>query len=182
MSTHSLPKAARREWSRPGAVRSGALRRQELSPMPQNAFGVRPLEGETGEELCGHAAASAGVELRARGAGADAPRLATQPCEKRRLSPNPLEASVVNVASQEGIVDSERASVDVAYWVYQAHDPTSSAQVEARQPFAECREVEERVPRQHLVTVSDKPRVERPLLLGSQVQLLPHVCSPAGWS
>ena len=86
-------------------------------------------------------------------------------------------ARVAHVAGQELAVDDERAGVDVADRVDQAHDPAGAAQVEPVERLAERGEVEERVAGQHAGAL-EQPVVERALLLGRRVQRVPGVDAP----
>jgi hypothetical protein len=76
-------------------------------------------------------------------------------------------------------VDRERAGVDVADRVDQAHHPSRPAQVQARQRVAERREVEERVAGQDLLATGRQPLVELALLARRRVQLVPDVRAAA---
>src|SRR5690606_23946148 len=77
--------------------------------------------------------------------------------------------------------DGERAGVDVADRVDQAHHSAGAAQVEAGQgAFAEGVEVEEGVAGQHVLPVVEQPAVDLPLLFGGGVQLVPPVRASTG--
>ena len=103
----------------------------------EDAFGVGAVEGDACEELGRHAAAPAGVELAAQCARPG--RLwFTQLSEQFAFLPDPLETSfVADAAGAEFVVEHERAGVDVADRVDQAHHPTGAAEVEPGQRFAE---------------------------------------------
>ena len=77
-------------------------------------------------------------------------------------------------------MDRERARVHVADRVDQAHHPSGPAQVEPGQGLAVAGEVEERVAGQHLVAVRDQPVVQLALLLGGDVQFVPHIGAASG--
>ena len=92
----------------------------------------------------------------------------------------PVEAArLADVAGEELVVDRERAGVDVADRVDQADDPTGAAEVEPGQRLAVGGEVEERVAGEDLLAVLEQPLVERALLLGGRVQLVPDVGAAA---
>ena len=95
---------------RPCVVSRGS---QCLLPMAANTLGVGTVEWKTGEKLGRHAAALAGVELAAAGAGARRLRL-TQFDEQIRGLPDVTEpAFISHVAGLEVVVEDERARVDV---------------------------------------------------------------------
>ena len=75
-------------------------------------------------------------------------------------------------------MDHERARVHVADRVDQAHHPSRTAQVQARQRRAVAAQVEERVAGQHVFSVSQQPLVQPALLPGRRVQAIPHVGAP----
>ncbi len=79
-------------------------------------------------------------------------------------------------------MDGERAGVDVADRVDQAHHPARAAQVQPgqRARLAEAGQVEERVAGQHPLAVGDQPVVELDLLVGGRMQLVPDVGAAAG--
>ena len=106
--------------------------RQQPLAVAEHAFGVGSGEGESGEELCGHAPAAAFVEQAAARARAGVLRLA-QRGEQLRLAPDAGEPTrLAHVPSEELVVDHERARVHVADRVDQANHPPGPAQVEAR--------------------------------------------------
>ena len=145
-----------------------------------DALGVGAVERQAGEELGRHAAAAAGVEVRALRAGAAGLR-AAQVGEQLGVLPHPLEAALVaDVAGEEVLVDGERAGVDVADRVDQADHPAGAAEVEPGQGLAERRQVEERVAGEHVVAVGQQPVVEVALLGLGGVQLVPDVGPAAG--
>src|SRR5207244_4564055 len=110
-----------------------------------HALRIRPVQWKSGEELRCHAAAAAGVEGRAGGAGSAALRT-PEVGEQRGVSPDLAEpARRPHVAGQELLVDRERAGVYVAHRVDQAHDPARAAQVQAGEVLAVAGEVEEGV-------------------------------------
>ena len=74
-------------------------------------------------------------------------------------------------------MDRERARVDVAHRVDQAHHATGPAQVQARQRVAVSGQVEERVARQNVLALLAQPVVELPLLAARRMQLVPDVCA-----
>jgi hypothetical protein len=78
-------------------------------------------------------------------------------------------------------VDRERARVDVADGIDQAHHAARPAEVQPRQRVPVGRQVEERVPGQHLLAAGHQPVVELPLLPGRRVQVIPHVRAAARW-
>src|SRR5690606_40458220 len=85
-----------------------------------NALRVRPVQGQAGEELGGHAAALAAVEEGAAGAGAAGLRVA-QVGEQLGLAPDAGEAAGgADVAGEELVVDGEGAGVHVADGVDEA--------------------------------------------------------------
>ena len=79
-------------------------------------------------------------------------------------------------------MDGERAGVDVADRVDQAHHPAGAAHVQPgqRAGLAEAGQVEERVAGEHAVAVGHQPVVELHLLVGGGVQLVPDVGAAAG--
>ena len=90
----------------------------------------------------------------------------TQFGEQFRALPDLLETAVGgDVAGEEVLVDRERAGVDVADRVDQAHHTSGTAQVQTRQRTRPARPTErgqmkERVTCQHVVPVCDKPFIE----------------------
>jgi hypothetical protein len=144
------------EWSIDG-------RGAELTPAERqlafaaDALGVGAVERQPGEELGGHAAALAGVVAAARRAGAGRLRLAQ--LRNSSLSRQTLgePAGVADGAGLELVVDHERAGVDVADRVDEAHHPAGAAHVEPGQRLAERVEVEERVAGEHVLAVGEQP-------------------------
>src|SRR5206468_5245916 len=126
----------------------------------EHALGVRTVEGQSGEELRRHAAAAARVEMRAGQAGAAGLRT-PQLEEELRLPPDPREpAGIADVAREKRVVDGERAGVDVADRIDQAHDAPGAAQVQAGQRLAVRGEVEERIAGEHRLAALEQPVVE----------------------
>lgn len=144
------------------------------------AFGVRAVQRQPGEELRRHASAPADVVERTGGAGAGTLRRAQFP-EQLRGPPDAGEAPVrEEVPGEEVVVDGERAGVDVADRIDEAHDSAGPAHVEPGQFRAEARQVEERVPGEHFLACPDQPFVQVPLLCLGWVQFVPHVGTPPG--
>ena len=139
---------------------AGADRSEGLVGVAVDAVGVGAVEGQAGEELGGHASALAGVVGAAGRARAGAGGLA-ELGEQLGLAPHVREAArVADVAGQELVVDDERAGVDIADGVDEAHDPPSAAQVQPRQVRVtglggEGVEVEERIAGEHVGVVED---------------------------
>ena len=79
-------------------------------------------------------------------------------------------------------MDGERAGVDVAHRVDQAHHPPGAAHAEAGQRTAVGAEVEEGVAGEHLLAAGHQPVVELALLSRGGMQIMPHVRAPAGWA
>ena len=75
-------------------------------------------------------------------------------------------------------MDGERAGVDVAHRVDQAHHPSGAAQVEPGQGLAVAGQMEEGVAGEHVLAVGHQPVVEDPLLVGGGMELVPHVGAP----
>ena len=173
---------------RPGVVdvrardrRVRGPRGQRLLAEPAHALRVGPVQRQPGEELRRHAPALAGVVERRTTRHAPAGLRLAQRQEQLRVPPDLLEpARRADVAGQEVLVDRERAGVDVADRVDQAHHPPGPAQVEPRQRLAVGGEVEERVAGQDAVAARDQPVVQLALLRGGRVQLVPHVRAAPG--
>src|SRR5690606_28604001 len=123
----------------------------------------------------------AGVVGRTRRARATGLRL-PQLLEQRRCPPHLGEATgAAHVAGQELVVDGERAGVDVADRVDQAHNAARTAQIQpGKRGRAQRVEVEERVAGQHVLTVAQQPLVQLSLLLLGRVQLVPDVRATSG--
>jgi hypothetical protein len=154
------------------------LRQRELTEA-LHALRVRSVQRQAGEELRSHAATAAGVVGVAAGARAAALRLA-QLEEERALAPDLREAALAaDVAGVELVRDGERAGVDVSHRVDQADDPAGAAEDQPGQRPAVGRQVEERVAGQHVLAVGDEPVVERALLVGRRVQLVPDIRATA---
>ena len=79
-------------------------------------------------------------------------------------------------------MNRERARIDVADRVDQAHDASGAAQVQTRQRLAIGGEMEERVAGQHVLATDEQPVVQGPLLGGRRVQLIPDVGASSGRS
>ena len=80
-------------------------------------------------------------------------------------------------------MDGERARVDVADRVDEAHHPPGAAEVEAGERVAVGRQVEERVAGEHVLAVGEQPVVQLALLRRRRVQLVPDVgAAPDGRS
>ena len=80
-------------------------------------------------------------------------------------------------------MDRERAGVDVADRVDQAHHAPRAAQVQAGKRLAVGGEVEERVAGQDVLAVRQQPVVDVALLLLGRVEFVPHVgAAPDGRS
>ena len=77
-------------------------------------------------------------------------------------------------------MDGERARVDAAHRVDEAHHPAGAAQVETGQGVAEGRQVEEGVAGQDRLAVVEEPVVEALLLVGRGMQLVPDVRAASG--
>ncbi|OXR39629.1 hypothetical protein B7C42_08303 [Nocardia cerradoensis] len=78
-------------------------------------------------------------------------------------------------------MDGERAGVDVADRVDQAHHPPGPAQVQSGDRGGPERvEVEERVSGQDALAVGDEPVVDLQLLVGGGVQFVPYVGAASG--
>ena len=164
-------------WPRGGRGAGGGQRRLPVSP---DALGIGAVQRQPGEELRGHAPAAAGAERRA-GLACAAGLRAAQPGEQLRLPPHPGEAArLADVAGQELLMDGERAGVDVAHRVDQAHHPPGAAHAEAGQRAAVGAEVEERVAGEHLLAAGHQPVVELALLIRGGMKLLPHIGAAAG--
>src|SRR5262249_33364249 len=82
---------------------------------------------------------------------------------------------------QEGVVDGERAGVNVADRIDQAHHAACPAHVEPGQALPVPRKVEERVTREHVVPMCDQPVVQLALLDGGRVQRVPDVRATPRW-
>ena len=80
----------------------------------------------------------------------------------------------MNRAGLEVVVQNEWAGKHVADGIDEAHNATSTAKVETRKRFAECREMEERIAGEHLGT-GQKPVVELNLLCLRRMQVVPGV-------
>ena len=145
---NGVPSRPTFEWPRTDRGRSSRAGERGLT-VAVHAFGVRAVERQAGEELGRHAAAAAGVERAARGAGPGALGLA-QRGEQCRLAPDGGEApGLADVAGQELAVDDEGAGVHVADRVDEADHPSGAAQVQPVERLAQGGEVEEGVARQH---------------------------------
>ena len=146
-----------------------------------DAFGVRAIERQAGEELGRHAPSLARVVAAATGARAGGLWLA-QLAEHVTVLPDLGEPTdVAHRTGLELIVDHERAGVDVADRVDQADDPSGPAHVEAGQGIAERVEVEERIAGQHGLALRQQPLVDLPLLRVGRMQVVPRVgTAPAG--
>src|SRR5258705_11836044 len=79
-------------------------------------------------------------------------------------------------------MDRERAGVNVADRVDEAHHTTGAAQVQPgeRTGRAQARQVEEGVAGEHPVTLGHQPVVELHLLLGGGVEFVPHFGAAPG--
>src|SRR5437764_1298158 len=109
---------------------------QQRLAVSERALRVRTVKGQPGEELRSHAAAAARVEIRA-GHACAAGLGPAKVLEELRLPPDLLKAArVADIPGEKGVVDRERARVDVAHRVDQAHHATGPAQVQARQRVA----------------------------------------------
>src|SRR5689334_5143942 len=129
-------------WPRGGGGARGGQRRLPMAP---DALGVGAVQRQAGEELRGHASAAAGIECSA-GLARAAGLWPAQAGEQLRLPPYPGEAArLADVAGQELLMDGERAGVDVAHRVDQAHHPAGAAHAEAGQRTTVAVQVEEGV-------------------------------------
>ena len=129
----------------------------------EHAFRIGSIKGQTGEELGGHATATAGIETAAGTAGAGV-RGFTQRGEQVGRLPHGTEAAfAVDRAGLELVVQDERAGEHVADGVDEAHHAAGSAQVEPGEGLSESGEVEERIAGEDLRT-GQKPVVELDLL------------------
>src|SRR5579859_1400714 len=118
-----------------------------------HAFRIRPVQRQAGEELGRHAPAAARIERPAGPAGSPGLRLA-QAGEQRRLAPYHLEAAwLPDVPGQEVLVDGERAGVYVTHGIDEAYHAPRPAHVQPGQRLPVGRQVEERVPGEHLLAV-----------------------------
>ena len=148
--------------------------------MTEDALGVWSIKRQAGEELGRHAASLAGVE---GATGRTRPRTLRLPQrgEERGLAPHAGETTAIaDVASQEVLVDDERAGVDIADRIDQADHSPGATQVQAVERIAEGREVEERIAGEHRGAI-EQPRVELALLGVGQVELVPGVSTPSRW-
>ncbi len=153
---------------------------QGVDSVTLDALGIRAVQRKASEELGCHAAAPAGVEMRAGGARTPALRR-PQLGEQFRGAPDPLEAAgLADVAGKEGVVDGERAGVDVPDRIDQADHPAGTAQVQPGQRLAVGGQVEEGVTGEHLLAMGYEPVVEPTLLAGGGMQVVPDVGAAAG--
>ena len=165
--------------ARPRHVSGGGQRRRAKS---LHALGIWAVDRQTGEELRRHASTAAVVIVPAAAASTGRLWLA-EFTEQRRVLPYVLKTTAGQyISSQEAVVDRERAGVHVADWVDQTDNPASAAQIQPRQRtgLAEWRQMEKRITRQNVITALHEPVVQLHLLFGGWVQLVPHVCPPAG--
>jgi hypothetical protein len=126
---------------------------QRRLAVPESALGIWAFERQTGEELCGHAAATARVEMSAGLAGPCTLRLAKL-AKQCRIGPDACEAAwVTHVAGSKAVVDCERARIDVPDRVDETDDASGSAEVEAGQRLSVGGEVEEGIPREYIVSM-----------------------------
>src|SRR5690349_10991087 len=106
---------------------------QRRSTVALNAFGIRPVERQAGEELGGHATAAAAVVVPATAAGACRLRLA-QLAEQRCVLPHVVKTAVrQDISREKAVVDGERAGVDVTHRIDQADHAARAAEVQSRQ-------------------------------------------------
>ena len=148
------------------------------SPWPCTHSGSGPSSGRPGEELGRHAPAPAGVAGPARRARARALGLAERR-EERRVAPHRGETRPASrtLPARNSLVDHERAGVDVADGVDQAHHAARAAQVEPVEGLAEGGEVEEGVAGQH-VGVLEQPVVQRRAAARRSGAARPSVSTP----
>src|SRR4051794_14534724 len=88
-------------------------------------------------------------------------------------------AGVADRTGLELVVDDERAGVDVADRIDQAHDSTGAAHVEARKGIAESVQMEERVTGQDVVAMRAQPVVDLALLSVGRMEVVPGVRATA---
>src|SRR5580658_842712 len=77
-------------------------------------------------------------------------------------------------------MDGERAGIDVADRVDQAHHPPGTAQVQSRQGLPVAGQVEERVTSKNTLPPADQPVIKRALLVSTRMQFVPDVSAPPG--
>src|ERR1700756_4238636 len=105
--------------------------RQSGDPVTLHALRVGAGKRESGKELGRHAAPAAGVEMPATRACSRRLGFAKLK-EQRSVAPDAVEAAVRQyIPGAESVVDRERAGVDIAHRVDEAHDPAGAAHVQA---------------------------------------------------
>ena len=175
------PAPRRRASGRPlGRGPAPSTRDSAVAPWPWTHSGSGPSSGSPVKNFAAMQPPRQASYAPAGPARAAALRLAQRP-EQLGLPPDRGEpARRAHVAGQEGVVDGERAGVDVADRVDQADHPAGAAQVEPRQRLPVPGQVEERVAGQHALAVRDQPVVELALLRRGRVQLVPDVGPATG--
>ena len=147
---------------------------QCLFAVAEHALRIGGVERQTGEELGGHTATTAGIET-AAGTTRSRIRGFTQFGEQIRGTPHRSEApSLMNGTGFEVVVQNKRAGIHIANRINETDNPAGTAEVEPGQRLAKGGEMEEGIAGEHM-GAGQQPVVQLDLLGTGGMQLMPGV-------